>query len=136
MRVLGIDFGAARIGVAVGVTEASIATPRPTISATGTLARDIDAIVKVAKDEEVELVVVGVPYGTEDSKQERICKRVAEDLRQRGWSVATIDESLTSIEAQTRLTEAGLTGAQRKRHRDGEAACLILQRYFMENPND
>lgn len=132
MRVLGVDWGGARIGLAVGESEFRIATPRPPLRATGTLANDAELISRVAKSEEVERLVVGVPFHEEDSRAARICLTLAERLRDRGWLVETVDESLTTSASHEDLIAAGVSASERKRVIDGESARRILLRWFEE----
>lgn len=130
MRVLGVDLGLKRIGLAVGEVEAAIATPRPVLAASGTLAGDARAIAELARLEEAARVIVGVPEGIEGSTSERAARLLAERLRLLGVDVVLVDESLTSVEASSAMVEAGLSAAERRRRVDSEAACRILERYF------
>ena len=127
MRVLGVDFGGKRIGIAVGETEHNVASPRPQIEATGTLRLDAVNIAALAKKEEAEKVVLGTPVvGTEETKMSRICRMLGAEIEKLGFSVDYVDESLTSVQAETRQW----TAATIKKHLDSEAACQILERYF------
>ena len=130
MRLLGVDFGFARIGVAVGETAAKIATPRPTMAASGTLKRDAQALHDLACREEVEAIVLGYPLGDEgeEGKMARVVRQLQGHLEALGHRVTLVDESMTSVQAETTMFEAGLKGSERRKRRDGEAACLILQR--------
>lgn len=130
MRVLGVDLGLKRIGLAVGEVEAAIATPRPVLQASGKLVDDALAIADLARQEEAERVIVGVPEGVEGSRSERAARLLADRLREAGLDVLLVDESLTSVEASAAMTEAGLSVAERRRRVDSEAACRILERYF------
>lgn len=130
MRVLGVDFGTKRIGIAVGESEFKIVSPRPALTASGTLARDAETISSLVKAESAERVVVGIPYNEEDRKMERICGLLAEELRKRGLTVDTVDEAMTSVGAEQVMTD--LRGSQVRRRKDGEAACRIVERYFFE----
>lgn len=132
MRVLGVDYGFARIGLAVGESEPKIASPRPALAAAGSLKKDAAALHSVAQRERVDLVVVGIPVQDEegDGRMARICRTVAENLRELGLTVETVDEAMTSVEADANLREMGLKASERRRHRDGEAACRILDRWF------
>jgi putative Holliday junction resolvase len=130
MRVLGVDFGSKRIGLAVGESEFAIVSPRPHILASGTLARDAEQIRIVASKESAERVVVGIPYNEEDRRMERVCGKLAEELRKLGLAVDTVDESMTSVGAEQVMGE--LRGSQVRRRKDGEAACRIVERYFSE----
>lgn len=132
MRVLGVDLGRLRIGLAVGETEFAIATPRPALKASGTLSKDAQAISDQARAEEVERIVVGQPLNEEDDRMARVCAMLATELEKLGWGVSLVDESFSSVQAESLLREAELKGSQRKRHRDGAAAAIILDRFFDE----
>ncbi|MCW5943662.1 MAG: Holliday junction resolvase RuvX [Fimbriimonadaceae bacterium] len=133
MRVLGVDFGGKRIGVAVGESDHRIATPRPTLAASGKLATDADALNALARREECGAVVVGVPLiEGQPTSMSRVCGQLADRLRERGWTVHTVDESLTSVGAEATMAEAGLKASQTRRRVDGEAAARILERFFDE----
>ena len=131
MRVLGVDFGGKRIGIAVGETEHNVASPRPQIEATGTLRLDAVNIAALAKKEEAEKVVLGTPVvGTEETKMSRICRMLGAEIEKLGFSVDYVDESLTSVQAEKALSTRQWTAATIKKHLDSEAACQILERYF------
>jgi len=131
LRVLGIDFGGKRIGVAVGETEHALPSPRPHLEATGTLRLDATNIATLAKKEEAEAVVIGLPLVEgEESKMSRICRMLGAEVEKLGLAVSYIDESLTSSVAEGNLKEQDWTAATRKKHIDSEAACQILERYF------
>jgi len=130
--VLGVDLGRIRIGIAVGETEFAVATPRPAIAASGTLAKDAVAISTIAKSEQVERIVVGQPLNEEDNRMARVCGMLAEELEKLGWHVSLVDESFSSVQAEASLRESELKGSQRKRLRDGAAAAIILDRFFDE----
>jgi putative holliday junction resolvase len=132
MRVLGIDFGGKRIGVATGETEFKIATPRAAFVASGTLRIDAEQVKKIATEEQVKNVVLGVPLDSEgaETKMSRICRMLGSEIEKLGLEVAYVDESMTSVASQASLREFDLTAAQRRRHIDSEAACRILERFF------
>lgn len=131
MRVLGIDFGGKRIGVAVGETEHGLASPRPTLEATGTLRLDATNIADLTKKENAQAVVVGLPLVEgEETKMSRICRMLGAEIEKLGLPVSYVDESLTSSSAEANLKNQDWTAATRKKHLDSEAACQILERYF------
>lgn len=131
MRVLGVDFGFRRIGIAVGETEPRVASARPQIPATGSLERNAAAIAEIAEREGAKALVLGVPRNPEgDDRMERLCLRLSDRLRALGWDVELIDESLSTVQAEQTLANSGLKAASRKRIRDSEAARIILERYF------
>lgn len=129
MRAMGVDFGAKRIGTAFGDTELRIASPGEVVAATGALKRDAEALGAIAKRGEAEVVVVGLPLEDgEPTAMSRVCSQLAERLRELGWDVRTVDESLSSIEAEDHLVYD--KASQRRRRKDGAAACVILERFF------
>lgn len=131
MRVLGIDFGGKRIGVAAGETEHSIASPRPPLSATGTLRHDATNIHELAKKEQAEAVVLGLPLiEGEETKMSRICRMLGTEIEKLGLAVHYVDESLSSMSAESNFRDHDWTSGNIKKHIDGEAACQILERYF------
>jgi putative Holliday junction resolvase len=132
MRLIGVDFGFKRIGIAVAETEVRIVTPRTTIDASGTLKRDADAIAILVRREEASAVVLGLPIeeSGEEGKMARICRLLAEHIEGNGIPVHLVDESMTSVQADNSLRLEGLKASQRRKLRDGEAAALILERYL------
>ena len=134
MRVLGIDLGLKRIGIAVGDSEYAVTSARPAVEASGTLARDAQSIADLAKREQAEALVVGLPLGSggDDGKIAKAGLKLAEKLRDLGWAVYTVNEALTSVEAEQNLRREDHKASVRRRLRDGEAARLILERYFDE----
>ena len=135
MRVLGIDFGRLRIGVAVAETELAVATPRRPLKASGKLDTDADAIQRLAVSEEAEAVILGVPVmeqASDGGRMQRVCRELGSRLEARGLRVEYVDEALTSVEAEAALRQTGLNAAKRKLRLDGEAAARILERYMCE----
>lgn len=132
MRLLGVDFGFARIGIAVGESEVRIANSRPPLSASGALKRDSDAIAALATSEEAIAVVLGLPIeeSGNEGRMARVCRALAEHLRERGLTVYFVDERYSSVQAELAMANAGLSVRDRKQKKDGESACLILERYF------
>lgn len=131
MRVLGVDFGSKRIGLAVGDSEFGIPSGRPNLAASGSLDRDAENLSKVAKEEQAGILVIGVPVNEpgKSGRMERVCRQLAERLRTLGWEVHEIDESMTSVEGAANLTAVYRKGAVKSRL-DGVAAALILERFF------
>ena len=132
MRLLGIDFGFKRIGVAIGESEVGIVTPRSAIAASGGLKADAKTIAALARKEEVKAIVLGLPVEEtgNEGRMARICRTLAQHLTDLGETVHLVDEKYSSIEAEQVLAEAGLKPSQWKEHKDSEAAGLILERYF------
>jgi putative Holliday junction resolvase len=129
MRLLGVDFGSKNIGIAVGDLDTAIFRPIRPLKASGTLAKDAAVIEEVAKQEQAERIVVGIPLGMTDSRQEKICHRFGEVLAARGLAVVYEDEAFSSEEAKRRLAEPGQTASISEPTIDSMAAVLILERY-------
>ena len=76
---------------------------------------------------------MGLPHNPLGSNQmERLCLNLAEQMRGLGLLVFTVDESMTSAEAESEMAESGMKAAARKKRLDGEAAARILMRFFEE----
>lgn len=130
--VMAFDFGAQRIGVAVGETSTGQAHPLTVISAADK-ARRLAAVAALIAEWHPALLVVGLPLSPQCEEREimRRCRRFAEGLRDRfGLPVEFVDEAYSSVSADSALREAGL-GWQRRRDKvDAAAAQLILQDYL------
>ena len=132
MRLLGIDFGFKRIGVAIGESEVGVVTPRSALQASGALKTDAKSISQFARKEEVEGIVLGLPVeeSGEEGRMARICRTLGDHLVECGERVHFVNEIYSSREAENTLIEAGVKVAKRKELRDGEAASVILERFF------
>lgn len=128
MRILGIDYGAARIGVALGDTETKIASPWRVIQNEDE-ADTIDRLMEIAKQEGAEKFVIGIPHPladqTRETDQAREIRRFAKQLAEQGIPVIEQDETLTSALAQTQAKEMN-----EHHKRDDLAAAAILQSYL------
>jgi len=132
MRLLGIDFGGARIGVAFAETVGAVVSPRKPLQASGTLKKDAAEIASLARREEAGTVVIGLPLvDGEETRMSRVCRALGAEISALGIAVEFCDEAWTSHEAETAMKDAGLKGSERRKSSDGEAACRILER-FME----
>jgi putative transcription antitermination factor YqgF len=125
-----VDFGSKRIGMAVGDSVYRLTSALPTIAASGTLAIDAKVIGKAAAAESAEAVVVGVPKNVPglSDRMERICLQLVERLKDEGLQVFTVDESFSSLEGEQLLARS--TRSRRREKLDGEAARVILERFF------
>lgn len=134
MRVLGVDFGGTRIGIAAVDTDVKLPTPLGVLEASGTLAKDAVAIRDRAKLEAAERVVVGLPLNSgEETKMSRICRLLGDRLTELGVEVHYVDESLTSATVEGHMRDGGLKGSQIRKNVDALAACAILDRYLSEH---
>lgn len=131
MKVLGVDLGKARIGLAVLETESGVVTPRSALAAMGSLAKDSAQVLAVARAEEAGRIVLGLPLlDGEEGKMAGVMRRFGDLLREGGVEVVFVDESLTSFEAESAMFETGMKASLRKKRLDSAAAGLILERYW------
>lgn len=132
-RLIALDVGEARIGVARGETGLPFAFGRGVI-ARRTLAEDIAAVQAVLEQERADTVVVGLPRTMrgDDSAQTQRVRTFAAVLGQHGMKVVLEDERLTSRVASAGLRAGGLPKKKRqqKGRVDEAAAILILESYL------
>jgi len=130
MRTLGIDFGERRIGLAISDPEGRFALPWRTLERASDAAA-VAAIAAIVEAEQVAAIVVGEPLRPADGAPTAAARRArsfGEKLaRATGRPVEWIDESLTSAEADERLSAAGVPRAGRAARRDAVAAQIVLQ---------
>ena len=135
MRLMGLDFGAKTVGVAVsdplGITAQNIEVVRR--ESENKLRRTLARIEELAKEYEVERFVVGLPKHMDGREGERAEKSrsFAENLERRtGIEVVLWDERLSTVSADRVLEDAGVRKENRKAYIDGIAASFILQNYM------
>ena len=131
MRLLGVDWGGKRIGIAVAETDPFALGTRPSLAASGKLKVDSQAIYQRYKVEEANAIVLGLPIEEDgvEGKMARIIRQLAGHLETAGAIVQLVDESFTSVEAETMLLETDMKASERRKVRDGEAAARILERF-------
>ena len=129
--VLALDLGSARIGVALSDPDRRMALPLGTIR-TGA-PQDLKAVAALVRDHDVTLVLIGDPVSMSGAPSEssRHAAAFAEALR----SVLTVpvelfDERLSTVEAERKLSSAGVKGRRRREVVDQVAATVILQSYL------
>ena len=135
-RIVGIDPGQARIGVAISDDERSIAFPRETVAARGGTAEAARRVRDALTDDEISLAVVGLPLrldGTEGEAARR-ARAFGDALGAAlGVEVAYWDERLTTVAAERSLREMGRRGAKQRAVVDQSAATILLQGYLDAN---
>ncbi len=132
MRVMGLDIGQRRIGVAISDSLGLTAQGVTVLERQATTA-DVEAVCRLAKAHGAETVVIGLPL-TLEGQQGPQAQRVASfaDLvhRASGLPIAWMDERFTTAQGERTLLEAGTSRQRRKRVIDQVAAQLILQSYL------
>ena len=131
MRLLGLDHGSRRIGIAVADTETGMAFARPALRRRGGDA-DIAALVDLARREGIDRVVMGLPRNMNGSEgsQADAARLFSGQLAAAGLDVVHLDERLTSWQAAEGLAAAERHVDRRSGELDSAAARLILQEYL------
>jgi len=135
-RVIGLDLGDARIGVAVSDPDRRLAVAVGTVHV-GQPPGELKAIVAIAHDYAAELVVVGLPLSMSGQHGPRAQQAVGFVESLRGFldvPVVFQDERLSTVEAERGLREAGVKGPERRQLVDRSAAVVILQAWLDANP--
>jgi putative Holliday junction resolvase len=135
-RVIAIDLGTRRIGVAITDALRMSALPHATIARHGGQ-RDLDAIAAVVKEVDAERVVLGLPLSPEGDvgRAAKSAEAFAERLRAAlTVPVELIDESFSTVEAEDVLLAADLSRARRREVVDRVAAAVILRRWMDAHP--
>lgn len=134
-RVIGLDHGARRIGLAVGDTETGMAFARPALRRRN-LDHDLARLVELCGEERAGTVVIGLPLNADGSEgsQAAAVRQFGERLERVGLPVVYEDERLTTWEAGERLRDEGRRPTRRSGELDSAAARLILQQYLDAHP--
>ena len=132
MRIMGIDYGDARTGVAISDLRCSIVGSAQVVPSRNT-EKAVADIVRMAKENQVGEIVVGLPKnmdGTEGPRAQ-LCREFAQILRDAtGLPVAMWDERRTTVEAHNILSDHNYQGKNRKCTVDAVAASLIFEGYL------
>ncbi len=135
-RLLGIDYGHVRIGLAVTDPECKIAFPLEVYRRRDAGA-DAGYFRTVVEEQEIARIVVGLPLhvGGEEGQKAREAREFGQWLQQMtGLPVVHFDERFTTVHAESALWEAGLSHKRRQERRDKVAAQLMLQAYLDSGP--
>ena len=132
MKIMGIDYGDARTGVAISDLLCSIVGSATVVPSRNT-DKAIADIVRLAMENQVGQIVVGLPRNMDGSEGVRaeLCRAFAERLREAtGLPVDMWDERRTTVEAHNILSQHNYHGKKRKDTVDAVAASLILEGYL------
>ncbi len=132
MRVMAIDWGSVRLGLAFSDPGGMIASPASPIKRKGDNL-DIKEILRIISEKEVSEIVLGVPldingeYGKTANEVKNFAKLIERDFK---GTVHLIDERYSSHAAERSLIEGNVSRKKRKQLRDGVAAAWILQGFL------
>jgi len=133
-RVLGVDLGARRIGLAISDPTGLIASPLGVLDRTGDSAADRRAILAVAREETAGVIVVGLPTALSgragDAARAAEAERDALAALAPDLEIVLVDERLTTVIAERALVRAGVRRRERRGRVDKVAAAVILQSYL------
>ncbi len=131
-RVMGVDFGEVRTGIAISDASRFLASGIGYIKEGG-LHKTAEKIAEMVKEENVTAVVIGCPVnmnGTEGPRAER-CRDLAREINAlTALPVAMMDERMTTMAASRFLNETNTRGAKRKTVIDTLSAQIILQNFI------
>jgi len=138
VRALGIDPGSKRIGLAVSDRSGTIASPFTVLQRTRSRHHDDAEIARIVREEEIEVVVVGLPLNMDGSEGASAKAAIADARR-----LATVvdvpielhDERRTTVTADESMRAAGLDGVERRQRVDKVAAAIMLQSWLDARAN-
>jgi putative Holliday junction resolvase len=136
MRILAVDPGSKRIGIAISDSTGTIANPLAVLDHISRLV-DAAAVAEIAKTHVAGLIVVGQSLDDDGDPtfEGRRAGRFAQALTtQTGLTVKIWDESLTTQDARAARIEMGVSRKNRSGHLDSLAATVLLQSYLDANP--
>ena len=135
-RVLGLDLGDARIGVAISDPDRRLAVPLGTVHV-GRPPGELRAVVELTRTNDVTLIVVGEPVsmdGTKGARADHAATFVDALAGATDVPIVLQDERLSTVEAERRLRAAGVNSRDRRAVIDASAAQIILQAWLDAQP--
>lgn len=131
-RIMALDYGEVRIGIAFSDLLLTIASPFETYKRKNEQV-DLEFFKNLSKEHEVSKIVMGLPMNMDGTEGERAFKtrEFGEKLKNAcGLEIEFVDERLTSVEAEEMLIQSGMRREKRKQVIDKIAAALILESYL------
>lgn len=135
MRILGLDLGLKRIGVALSDPTGTIAGPLPTVTRRASKRPPVAKLVTIGEEHQVAAVVVGLPLDPSGSESEWTgeVRKIGDEVgRRMNVPIHYIDERFTSARAERAIRSLGLPKSKRedKGRVDAASAVLILQAWL------
>ena len=134
-RLLGIDFGTRRIGLALSDPTGTLASPLPFLENTG-IPEVVSKLKELVQSHGVETVVVGLPRnmdGTYGPSADKVREFISQIQPQLSAKIVTQDERLTTAQASRGLSQIGLSQRELRKKVDSSSASLILQQFLDRN---
>lgn len=131
-RVLGIDFGTRRIGLALSDPTGTLASPLPFLENNG-VPQVTAKLKELAKAHGIQTVVIGMPRnmdGTYGPAADKVREFIAQIQPHLSAKVVTQDERLSTAQAARDLSQMGLTQKELRQKVDSSSACLIVQQFL------
>lgn len=138
MRILAVDHGEKRIGLALSDPTQTISTPLTVIKHTTRL-MDAAQVANIVSENDVELIIIGQSFDEEGNPNlaGRRAANFADVLKeQTNIPIELVDESFSTNDAQRTIVEMGIPRKKRKGHHDALAAVIILRSYIESNNFD
>ena len=131
-KVLGIDYGDARVGLAISDALKITAQPMDTLEIQGNIDALIEKVEDISKESKIETVVIGYPRHLNGDISETAKKVdvVIEKIQNLGIKVVKWDERLTTVMAHKTMKQLGIKQKDKKIHADRLAAMYILEDYL------
>ncbi|MCF7836677.1 Holliday junction resolvase RuvX [Candidatus Gracilibacteria bacterium] len=129
MKILALDFGGRRVGVAFGDSEIGVAAARNFLVNNSDL---LDNLAELVEQDKIEKILVGLPLGfSGETRQTNSTRDFVKKLEAKvAVAIELVDERFTSKIAETNLHAAGENSRQQKTLVDSESARIILQEYL------
>ena len=131
-RLLGIDYGTVRIGLALSDPTRTLASPLPFLE-NNSPQQVTQALSELIQTHQISALIIGLPrnmdgtYGSSAQKVRDFISQIQKDIP---LPITPIDERLTTAQASKQLTGIGLNQKQLRKKVDSSSACLILQQYL------
>lgn len=133
VRALGVDPGSKRIGLAVSDSSGTIASPLTVLRRSRSRRHDLAEIARLAREEEAEVIVIGLPLNM-DGSHGKAAEAAADEARRLATlvdvPVELHDERLTTVTADRDMMAAGLNAVERRQVVDKIAAAIMLQSWL------
>jgi len=134
-RILGIDFGTRRIGLALSDPTGTLASPLPFLE-NGDPKKVATALQELVQAQDVQTVVIGLPRnmdGTYGPAAQKVREFIAQIQPHLSAKMICQDERLTTVQASRDLSQIGLSQKELRKKVDSSSACLLVQQ-FLDRP--